>query len=157
MRGFRCHPVYTHAQSRLNVVPLFASRAQALRLDLLTTYIKGIITTLTNYTKRKVKTLIALCAFALFRYLSVRWAIDLSKVVVLVGERGDTDYEDLITGLHKTLILRGSVEYGSEKLIRSDDSFKAEDVVPQHSPNITFSEGCEADDISTALESVGIK
>lgn len=31
MRGIRCNLVYTHASSRLNVIPLYASRAQALR------------------------------------------------------------------------------------------------------------------------------
>ncbi|GFY95144.1 sucrose-phosphate synthase family protein [Actinidia rufa] len=50
MRGLRCNVIYTRASSQLKVVPLFASRAQALR-----------------------------------------WAIDLSKMVVFVGERGDTD------------------------------------------------------------------
>ncbi|KAK7856065.1 putative sucrose-phosphate synthase 4 [Quercus suber] len=122
MRGFRCNLVYTRAASRLNVVPLFASRIQALR------------------------------------YLSIIWGIDLSKVAVFVGEKGDTDYEDLLAGLHKTIILRGSVEHGSEKLLRSEDSFKREDVVPQDSPNITFiEESYEAHDISAALEAVGIK
>ncbi|KAF5479359.1 hypothetical protein F2P56_000191 [Juglans regia] len=121
MRVFRCNLVYTHAASRLNVVPLLASRVQALR------------------------------------YLSVIWGIDLSKVVVFVGERGDTDYEDLLAGLHKTLILRGSVEYGSEKLLRSEDSFKREDVVPQDSPNIAFVETYGAHDISAALKDLGIK
>jgi hypothetical protein len=33
MRGLRCNIVYTHAASRLNVTPIFASRTQALRLD----------------------------------------------------------------------------------------------------------------------------
>ncbi|KAJ9676351.1 hypothetical protein PVL29_025058 [Vitis rotundifolia] len=122
MRGFRCNLVYTHATSRLNVVPLFASRAQALR------------------------------------YLSVRWGIDLSKMVVFVGEKGDTDYEDLLVGLHKTIILRGLVEYGSEKLLRNEESFKREDMIPQDSPNIAFvEEGYEALDISAALLTVGIK
>nr|POE58078.1 putative sucrose-phosphate synthase 4 [Quercus suber] len=92
------------------------------------------------------------------RYLSIIWGIDLSKVAVFVGEKGDTDYEDLLAGLHKTIILRGSVEHGSEKLLRSEDSFKREDVVPQDSPNITFiEESYEAHDISAALEAVGIK
>ncbi|GMY07999.1 sucrose-phosphate synthase 4 [Fagus crenata] len=91
-------------------------------------------------------------------YLSVRWGIDLSKVVVFVGEKGDTDYEDLLVGLHKTIILRGSVECGSKKLLRSEDGFKREDVVPQDSPNITFTEGSyEAHDISAALEAMGVK
>ena len=98
------------------------------------------------------------CLCVLYRYLSVRWGIDLSKVVVFVGEKGDTDYEDLLIGLHKTIILRGSVECGSEKLLRSEDSFKREDVVPQDSPNITFTEGSyEAHDISAALEAMGVK
>lgn len=119
MRGFRCNLVYTHAASRLNVMPLFASRAQALR------------------------------------YLSVRWGIDLSKMVVFVGEKGDTDYEDLLVGLHKTVILRGSAEYACE-MLRSEDSFKREDLVPQDSPSIAFADGYEAPDISTALETLGI-
>jgi sucrose-phosphate synthase len=92
------------------------------------------------------------------RYLSVRWGIDLSKVVLFVGERGDTDYEHLLAGLHKTLILKGSVEYGSEKLLCSEHSFKREDIVPQDSPHISFvEECCGVHDISAALEALGIK
>lgn len=87
----------------------------------------------------------------------MRWGIDLSKMVVFVGERGDTDNEDLQAGLHKTLILRGSVEYGSEKLLRSKDGFKREDVFPQDSPNIASVHGYEAHDISAALEAVEMK
>lgn len=122
MRGLRCNIVYTHAASRLNVTPIFASRTQALR------------------------------------YLSVRWGIDLSKMVVFVGGRGDTDYEDLLAGLHKTIIIRGLVEYGSEKLLHSAESFKREDVVPQESSNISFvEEKYEAADISAALVAMGIK
>ncbi|PON95157.1 Sucrose phosphate synthase [Trema orientale] len=120
MRGFRCNLIYTRAASRLNVVPLYASRIQALR------------------------------------YLSIRWGIDLSKMVVFTGEKGDTDTEDLFAGLQKTLILKGSVEYGSEKLLRSEDSFKREDVVPQDSTNIAFSESYEAHHISQALEALGM-
>ncbi|KAJ4953280.1 hypothetical protein NE237_030112 [Protea cynaroides] len=122
MRGFRCNLVYTHASKRLNIVPLFASRAMALR------------------------------------YLSIRWGIDLSKMVVFVGDKGDTDYEDLLVGLHKTLILKGSVEQGSGGLLHSDDGFKREDVIPQESPNIVLiDEGCDAHNISIALENLGIK
>ncbi|KAH9725987.1 putative sucrose-phosphate synthase 4 [Citrus sinensis] len=122
MRGFRCNLVYTRAGSRLNVVPLFASRIQALR------------------------------------YLSIRWGIDLSKMVVFVGEKGDTDYEDLLVGLHKTLILRGSVMYGSEKLLHGEDAFKREDVVPPDSPNIAYiEESYEPLDLSAALKAIKIK
>lgn len=120
MRAFRCNIIYTQAATRLNVVPLFASRAQALR------------------------------------YLSVRWGIDLSKMVVFVGEKGDTDYEELLVGIHKTLILHGCVENGSEALLRTADIFKKEDKVPQDSPNIVpVKEGFSANDIKLALKSIG--
>lgn len=89
------------------------------------------------------------------RYLSVRWGIEISKMVVFVGEKGDTDYEDLLVGLHKTVILRGCAEYACE-MLRSEDSFKREDWVPKDSPSISFAEGYEVQDISTALETVGI-
>ncbi|KAK6940371.1 Glycosyl transferase, family 1 [Dillenia turbinata] len=117
MRGFRCNLVYTHAASRLNVLPLFVSRAQALR------------------------------------YLSINWGIELSNVVVFVGERGDTDYEDLLVGLHKTLILKGIIEYGSEKLLRSEESFRREDVVPD-SPNIAYVQNAYEAHILAALEAL---
>ncbi|KAJ7949935.1 Sucrose phosphate synthase [Quillaja saponaria] len=121
MRGFRCNLVCTRAASRLNVVPLFASRKQALR------------------------------------YLSVRWGIDLSKIAVFVGEKGDTDYEDLLAGLQNTLILKGAVEYGSEKLLRSEESFKTGDVVSNDSPNITYvEENYEEHIISATLERLGM-
>ncbi|KAJ4829474.1 sporulation-specific protein 4 [Turnera subulata] len=122
MRGLRCNLVYTHAASRLNIVPLFASRVQALR------------------------------------YLYVRWGTDLSKMVVFVGEKGDTDYEDLLTGLHKTLIIRSLVEYGSEKLLHSEDSIKSDDATPPESLNIGYVDGkYDTDDISAALEAIGIQ
>lgn len=177
MRGFRCNLVYTRAASRLNVVPMFASRIQALRsgplcllynVDNKFMHACNVIAFYVLYTKihipkklqyqRKIKREKFPVMFVIFRYLSIIWGIDLSKVAVFVGEKGDTDYEDLLAGLHKTIILRGSVEHGSEKLLRSEDSFKREDVVPQDSPNITFiEESYEAHDISAALEAVGIK
>ncbi|KAL8216213.1 hypothetical protein R6Q57_023050 [Mikania cordata] len=120
MRSFRCNTVFTHAANRLNVIPLFASRAQALR------------------------------------YLSIRWGMDLNKMFVFVGEKGDTDYEDLLVGIHKTVILKDSVKYGSEKLLRGEESFKKEDMVPIESSNIVISEGYEVHDISAALKTLGI-
>ncbi|KAL4566202.1 hypothetical protein LXL04_030314 [Taraxacum kok-saghyz] len=120
MRGFRCNTVFTHAAKRLNVIPLFASRAQALR------------------------------------YLSVRWGMDLTQMFVFVGEKGDTDYEDLLVGLHKTIILEGSVEYGSEKLLRGGESFKKEDMVPPENGNVVICKGYEVDNISEALGSLGV-
>ncbi|KAI9099585.1 hypothetical protein K1719_024590 [Acacia pycnantha] len=121
MRGFRCNLVYTHAGFRLNVIPLFASRKQALR------------------------------------YLSVKWGFDLSKAVIIVGERGDTDYEELMGGIQKTFVLRGAVEEGSERLLHSEDSFKREDMFNLDSPNLIYSDKSYMDcDISAILENMGV-
>ncbi|KAL6660549.1 hypothetical protein ACP70R_001584 [Stipagrostis hirtigluma subsp. patula] len=116
MRGFRCHLVYTRACTRLNVVPLSASRPRALR------------------------------------YLSIQWGIDLSKVAVLVGDKGDTDRERLLPGLHRTLVLPGLVAHGSEELLRDEDGFTTEDVVAMDSPNIvTLADDKAAADILKAI------
>ncbi|CAN6380989.1 unnamed protein product [Urochloa humidicola] len=100
MRGFRCNLVYTRARTRLNVIPLSASRPRALR------------------------------------YLSIQWGIELSKVAVLVGDKGDTDRERLLPGLHKTVVLTGLVTHGSDELLRGEDGILTEDVVDMDSPNI---------------------
>ena len=34
------------------------------------------------------------------------------QYVCVFGEKGDTDYEEMIGGMHKTLILRGSEKMG---------------------------------------------
>nr|XP_019708371.2 probable sucrose-phosphate synthase 5 [Elaeis guineensis] len=122
MRGFRCNLVYTQTCTRLNVMPLFASRSHALR------------------------------------YLSIRWDIDLSKVVVFVGEQGDTDHEELLPGLHKTLVLKGLVKHGSEKLLRDVDSYKREDVVPVENPNIvSLAEGYDVAEMQSSIEKIGTR
>lgn len=121
MRGFRCHIVYSCAGTRLSVMPLFASRIQALR------------------------------------YLSIRWGIDFADSVVFVGDKGDTDYEQLLGGLHKTIILNGTVECGSEKLLRSAENFKRVDVVALNSPRIRIVEDGSEEDIWRALESLRMK
>ncbi|KAG8089428.1 hypothetical protein GUJ93_ZPchr0011g28286 [Zizania palustris] len=106
MRGFRCNLIYTRACTRLNVIPLAASRPRALR------------------------------------YLSIQWGIDLSKVAVLVGEKGDTDRERLLPGLHRTVIVPGLVATGSEELLRDEEGITTEDVVAMDSPNIvTLADG----------------
>ncbi|XP_010455412.1 PREDICTED: probable sucrose-phosphate synthase 4 [Camelina sativa] len=122
MRGLRCNIVYTQAATRLNVIPLCASRIQALR------------------------------------YLSIRWGIDMSKTVFFLGEKGDTDYEDLLGGLHKTIILKGAVGSDSEKLLRSEENFKREDAVPLDNPNISYvKENGGPQDILSTLEAEEIK
>ncbi|KAH7670734.1 Sucrose-phosphate synthase plant protein [Dioscorea alata] len=123
MRGFRCNPIYTKACTRLNVVPLFASRSFALR------------------------------------YLSVIWNIDLSKVLIFVGERGDTDHEELLPGIHNTVILTGLVTSGSESLLSDEENFKIDDIVPFESSNIAWLPAESFDDsaIMAIIENVKAK
>lgn len=116
MRGLRCHVLYCKNESHLYIMPLFASRAQALR------------------------------------YLFVRWGTDMSNMFVFVGEAGDNDYEELLSGLHKTIILKGCVEGGgSERLLRGSGSYHKEDMVPTESPNIITA---DLSGVSEALQNV---
>ncbi|KAF0916521.1 hypothetical protein E2562_007599 [Oryza meyeriana var. granulata] len=119
MRGLRCHLIYCRNATRLQVVPLLASRSQALR------------------------------------YLFVRWGLSVGNMYLIVGEHGDTDHEEMLSGLHKTLIIRGVTEKGSEELVRSSGSYQREDVVPSDSPLIASTLGDpKADEIMRALKEV---
>ncbi|XP_059658168.1 probable sucrose-phosphate synthase 1 [Cornus florida] len=119
IQALRCNIIYSQNGYKLNVIPVLASRSQALR------------------------------------YLYVRWGVDLSKFVVFVGECGDTDFEGLLGGVHKTVILKG-VCTGARKL-HSNRSYPLEDVVPFNSPNVVESEGCNGNDIRASLEKLGIR
>jgi sucrose-phosphate synthase len=84
--------------------------------------------------------------------LSIQWGIDLSKVVLFTGEKGDTDYEKLLPGLHKTVIVRGFVNIGSKHLLREEDSYKFEDVVWTEAPSIiTLDKDCSTSDMTSAI------
>ncbi|KAI5058997.1 hypothetical protein GOP47_0025316 [Adiantum capillus-veneris] len=120
MRGLRCHIIYCRNETKLHVLPLLASRAQALR------------------------------------YLFVRWGADLSNMFVFVGETGDTDYEEQLSGIHKTIILRGCVENGCDKLLRGGYSYHREDVIPFESPHIVRTDhGTDFEEIRNAIRKLG--
>ncbi|KAJ4958203.1 hypothetical protein NE237_025314 [Protea cynaroides] len=90
------------------------------------------------------------------RYLYVRWGVELSNMVVFVGESGDTDYEGLIGGVHKTVILKGVCSSASA-LLHSSRNYPLEDVVPFDSPNIVqTTEQCSSDDIRVSLAKLGV-
>ncbi|KAK4800851.1 hypothetical protein SAY86_021338 [Trapa natans] len=116
IQALHCHVVYCQNGSRLNIIPVMASRSQALS------------------------------------YLRVRWGVDLSNFVVFVGENGDTDYEKLMGGVHKTLILKG-IGSRSPKL-QSGRSYPLEHVVPFDSPNIVQSNGYDVESITGALMNI---
>ncbi|CAA6672614.1 unnamed protein product [Spirodela intermedia] len=105
IQALRCHVLYTHGGSELHVIPVLASRSQALR------------------------------------YLYIRWGVELSNMVVLVGEDGDTDYEGSSAGA------------ATPSRIRSGRSYPLEDVVAFDSPNIVRT---EADSIELGLSKLGV-
>jgi sucrose-phosphate synthase len=91
-----------------------------------------------------------------FRYLCVRWGVDLSKMVVFVGECGDTDSEGLLGGLHKSVILKGTCGSAINQL-HANRSDPLSDVMPSDSPNIVqTTEECGSDDIRASLEKLGL-
>lgn len=60
---------------------------------------------------------------------------------VITGETGDTDYEEMISGSHKTVIMKGLVEKGSEQLLRGPWSYQRDDIVPNESPLVVYTSG----------------
>lgn len=89
-----------------------------------------------------------------FRYLFVRWRLNVSNMYVLLGETGDTDHEELISGTHKTIILKGVVSKGSEEVLRSPGSYHRDDIVPTESPLITSISEITEDNIADALKQI---
>lgn len=116
MRGLRCHPMYCRGSSRMHVIPLLASRAQALR------------------------------------YLFVRWRLNVANMYVILGETGDTDYEEMISGTHKTIIMKGVVSKGSEELLRGPGSYQRDDVVPNESALVACISETTEENIANALK-----
>ena len=57
------------------------------------------------------------------RYLFVRWRLNVANMFVFLGESGDTDYEEMIAGTHKTIIMKGVVGKGPEELLRTSGSY----------------------------------
>ncbi|KAL0340600.1 UNVERIFIED_CONTAM: putative sucrose-phosphate synthase 2 [Sesamum radiatum] len=81
-------------------------------------------------------------------YIFVRWRLNVANMYVILGETGDTDYEEMISGTHKTLIMKGAVVKGSEELLRPTASCLRDDIVPRDSPLVAYAkEGSKAEDI----------
>lgn len=77
-------------------------------------------------------------------------------MVVFVGEYGDTDYEGLLGGLHKSVILRGVCSNASSQ-VHANRSYPLSDVMPFDSPNVAETpEDFTGSDIRSSLESLGI-
>ncbi|KAG2649025.1 hypothetical protein PVAP13_1NG081500 [Panicum virgatum] len=119
IQSLRCNALYNHSATRLSVVPIHASRSQALR------------------------------------YLCIRWGIEVPNVAVLVGESGDSDYEELLGGLHRTIILKGEFNIPSNR-IHTVRRYPLQDVVALDSSNIINVEGYSTDDLKSALQQMGM-
>ncbi|KAI9215472.1 hypothetical protein POPTR_T124307v4 [Populus trichocarpa] len=117
IQALRCHAIYCQNGTRINVIPVLASRSQALR------------------------------------YLYVRWGVELASMVVFVGECGDTDYEGLLGGLHKSVILKGVCSSASSQ-IHSNRSYPLSDIMPLESPNVVQAAE-ESSAIRSSLEQLG--
>jgi sucrose-phosphate synthase len=89
------------------------------------------------------------------RYLFIRWGIELPNIVVLVGESGDSDYEELLGGLHRTIILKGDFNIPANR-IHTVRRYPLQDVVALDSSNIIEVQGCTTDDIKSALQQIGV-
>lgn len=73
--------------------------------------------------------------------------------MVLVGAKGDTDHEQLFPGMHRTLVVKDVVAHGSEKLLRDEDNYEIEDVVPtQSSDVVSLPEDRIAPEITSFME-----
>lgn len=83
----------------------------------------------------------------LSRYFFARWNVDVANMFVVVGDTGDTDYEELLSGTHKTIIIKDVVEGGSEKKLRANGNYGREDVAPDDSPNMVVAEANSVCDI----------
>ncbi|XP_010520567.1 PREDICTED: sucrose-phosphate synthase 1 [Tarenaya hassleriana] len=120
IQALRCHVVYCQNGTRMNVIPVLASRSQALR------------------------------------YLYVRWGIDLANMVVFVGESGDTDYEGLLGGLHKSVVLNG-VSCGASNALHGNRSYPLSDVISFDSSNVVHAPKDYAEsDVREALMKLGL-
>ncbi|KAJ8753226.1 hypothetical protein K2173_017830 [Erythroxylum novogranatense] len=118
IRALRCHVVYCQNGSRINVIPVLASRSQALR------------------------------------YLYIRWGVELANMVVFVGESGDSDYEGLLGGLHKGVMMKGFCTANDQ--LHSNRSYPLSGVIPSDSPNVVqTSNDCSSSDIRNTLGQLG--
>ncbi|XP_071715996.1 probable sucrose-phosphate synthase [Rutidosis leptorrhynchoides] len=120
IQALRCHVIYCQNGKKINVIPVLASRSQALR------------------------------------YLYLRWGMDLTKVVVFIGESGDTDYEGFLGGVHKSVTLKG-VGADSINQLHANRTYPLSDVVPTDSPNIIHTpENITSVDIRGSLGKLGV-
>lgn len=76
------------------------------------------------------------------------------NVVVFVGELGDSDYEGLLGGVHKTVVLKGYC-LGSSK-IHANRYYPLDHVVVTNDPKSVECEKCDVDSVRATLQKLGV-
>lgn len=77
-------------------------------------------------------------------------------MAVFVGESGDTDYESLLGGVHKSVVLSGICSSAISQL-HANRSYPLADVICNDSPNIVrTSQGCSSLDLRASIEELGL-
>lgn len=83
--------------------------------------------------------------------------MELDSLYVIVGETGDTDYEDLLMGAHKKLILKEAAEGSSENKLRASGKYQRSDPTPSDGPKILTAESSNFESVLSALQKLGLK
>ena len=78
----------------------------------------------------------------------------MSNFVVFIGEWGDTDYEGLLGGIHKTVMLKGTC--GDARKLHANRTYPLEHVKSLDINNLVQTEGCDPSDLKTSLRKLGI-
>lgn len=82
--------------------------------------------------------------------------MNLSKVVVFIGESGDTDYEGFLGGVHKSVILKG-IGGSTANQLHANRIYQLADVTPTESTNIVHTpQEFSAADIHASLGKLGV-
>jgi sucrose-phosphate synthase len=89
------------------------------------------------------------------RYLYIRWGVELANREASTGDPGATDYEGLLGGVHKTIILKGSFNAAPNQL-HAARSYSLEDVISFDKPGIASVEGYLPDSLKSALQQFGV-
>ncbi|KAF5934903.1 hypothetical protein HYC85_026032 [Camellia sinensis] len=162
IQALRCHVIYCQNGHKINVIPVLASRSEALSWTFHVDKLSSQDDDALHHLEMPCGDLIYHVISARVQstqdleYLYLRWGVDLSKMVVFVGESGDTDYEGLLGGIHKSVILKGVCSSAST-ILHANRNYPLSDVLPFDSPNIVqTTEECSSADLRTSLEKFGL-
>jgi sucrose-phosphate synthase len=79
------------------------------------------------------------------------------NMYMIVGETGDTDYEQLLGGMHKIVIVKDLVRGSSEAKLQARGKYHRGESTLSDSPNILTAETSTCDSILDTLQKLGFK